>query len=73
MPLDTFQADAMPTYDHGKAKKLREQWREFDRRYLRHTERRKRLGFGDPDAIGAMEGRKAAAELRQLEEAVNAS
>ena len=72
MPLDTMHSDTMPTHDHGKARKLRDQYREFDRRYLLHQERRKRLGFGNPDAIGAMEGRKAAKQLRELEELVNA-
>ena len=70
--LDTIHSDDKPTLTHNEAQELGKRYREFERRYAQHRERRKRLGFGDPEAIGAMEGRKVAAQLRELEALVNA-
>ena len=68
---ETVHSDDTPSLSHIEAQELNKRWREFERRYAQHKERRKRLGFGDPDAIGAMEGRKWAAFWRGMEEAVS--
>lgn len=71
--LDTFASDCPPIYDATRTQKLRDQYAEFLRRYHRHTERRKAMGYPDPDELGAMEARKEVKRLRELEEMYAAS
>lgn len=67
--IETFPSDRLPIFNADKRRALKQVWDEHERRYERHVERRKKMGYPDPDEVGRMQGRQLANQLRELEQA----
>ena len=68
--LPTEGSHRLPIYDAQRAATLAHLQEAFRAFYERRREHRGRLGYPEPDAIGARQAREEAKVLRELEEAV---
>jgi len=68
--LPTEGSDRLPIYDAQRSATLAHLQEAFQAFYERRKEHRNRLGYAEPEAIGARRAREEARVLRELEEAV---
>ena len=68
--VPTRDSERLPIYDPKRAASLVHLQEAFRSFYLRRADHRGKLGYADPDAIGARQAREEAKVMRGLEEAM---